>query len=917
MKRLAPASILGLLLLTLTLHGQQIHRQGHEGRNVVWQQGPADVSMKNVAHEITNQTAHRGQQSEYLRFDAEQGTFVHFYYAIPKTEQLDEFTASVWIKANRPGMQLMARVAFPRERDANNLDQPLTTLIRGDVYDRVGRWWKLELRDVPKKITEQQQLLRAELKRDVNADGAYVEQIVLNTYGGKGLHELWIDDLEVGPVIGDVGQLTKRNTETGGTLASRERGPNPMPSKPKDGDAGARLQAPRTSTIEMNQDRLLVNKKPFFVRAVRYTGTPLAALRDAGFNTLVVDENVKDSVLEEAMNLSFWIVPELPITHQESPRMQVPAGLQHEVARYPHNDGVLFWLLGVGMTAEQTDLAGRAAQTIRQADPYQGRPVAGDLWDGLHAYSHRIDMVSVRRFPLLTGLELGRYREWLVQRRDLAEPGIYSWTWIQTHLPDWFTELVYGQSSEQDFDEPIGPQPEQIRLLTYVALSAGYRGLGFWSDRFLANSHQGRDRLLQMALINQELDMLEPMLSTIKDVNWISTKNPEVKAAIIRYEGGVLVIPIWLGAGAQFVPGQLSTNNLELIVPGAPMDAQVWEVSPGDVRSLKAERVAGGQKVVLPEFGLTTALVFTSDVNAVDGGLVGRLQQSARKSRRMAAQWSYDLAVEEFNKVETVNRQLEQKRITFPETSALLEEARKRLNSAREAWQRDTQTDYRTAYAEAQRALRPLRILMRLHWDRAVRQLSEPVSSPYAVSFYTLPKHWQLVEDVRASQAAANLLTSGNFESAPEQTNEKWSLQEVALDPVKLSARRVNEKPKEGQTCLKLEIKPTDPQVVPGALERTYLALVSPTYRLQPGSMVRISGWMRVPEPILASPDGVLFFDSIGGEPLAIRQTGKLEWHPFTLYRRVPSSGTINVTLALTGIGAAYFDDVRIEPLFK
>jgi hypothetical protein len=246
----------------------------------------------------------------------------------------------------------------------------------------------------------------------------------------------------------------------------------------------------------------------------------------------------------------------------------------------------------------------------------------------------------------------------------------------------------------------------------------------------------------------------------------------------------------------------------------------------------------------------------------------------------------------------------------------LFDEARRRLNAAREAWQRENQTDYRVAYVESQRALRPLRVLMRMHWDKAVRQLDAPVSSPYAVSFFTLPRHWQLVDDVRASRMGDNLLTIGGFETAPEQAPEQWTLQEVTLDPVKLKARRVNEKPKEGQTCLKLEIKPADPKAPPAALERTYLALVSPTYRLQPGSMVRVSGWLKVPEPIQASTDGVLFFDSLGGEPLAIRQTGKLEWQRFSLYRRVPASGAINVTLALTGIGTAYFDDVRIEPLF-
>jgi hypothetical protein len=39
------------------------------------------------------------------------------------------------------------------------------------------------------------------------------------------------------------------------------------------------------------------------------------------------------------------------------------------------------------------------------------------------------------------------------------------------------------------------------------------------------------------------------------------------------------------------------------------------------------------------------------------------------------------------------------------------------------------------------------------------------------------------------------------------------------------------------------------------------------------------------------------------------------QWRKVTLYRRVPTTGEINVTLALTGIGKVYFDDVRIEPL--
>ena len=43
--------------------------------------------------------------------------------------------------------------------------------------------------------------------------------------------------------------------------------------------------------------------------------------------------------------------------------------------------------------------------------------------------------------------------------------------------------------------------------------------------------------------------------------------------------------------------------------------------------------------------------------------------------------------------------------------------------------------------------MRPLRILMRAQWERAVRDLDNlPTASPYAVSFFTLPRHWKFVD---------------------------------------------------------------------------------------------------------------------------------------------------------------------------
>ncbi len=99
-------------------------------------------------------------------------------------------------------------------------------------------------------------------------------------------------------------------------------------------------------------------------------------------------------------------------------------------------------------------------------------------------------------------------------------------------------------------------------------------------------------------------------------------------------------------------------------------------------------------------------------------------------------------------------------------------------------------------------------------------------------------------------------------------------------------------------------------------LEKTYLVADSPPVRAQPGTLVRVSGWIKIAGEIQRTADGVLFYDDIGGEPLAVRLLStKDQWKQFHLYRRVPASGTVSVTVALTGVGVAYFDDLRVEPL--
>jgi hypothetical protein len=212
---------------------------------------------------------------------------------------------------------------------------------------------------------------------------------------------------------------------------------------------------------------------------------------------------------------------------------------------------------------------------------------------------------------------------------------------------------------------------------------------------------------------------------------------------------------------------------------------------------------------------------------------------------------------------------------------------------------------------------------MRLQWEKAVRGLDTPVASPYAVSYYTLPKHWPFMDQVKRSTVANNQLRGGDFELAPNQKQESWGLlPRPNVEGLDFIADRVTqlksagiEAPIEGKQCAMLQIKPSLGKAAPVALEKVNLALTSVPIRMPPGTLVQVSAWVNIPAPITASPDGAMIYDSAGGEGLAIRLTDPIPWKKLTVYRRVPASGSINVTLALTGVGTIYFDDIRIEPL--
>ena len=964
--RFAAVASLAMLLAILAAispapaqQAQLVHRNGFSGKDPFWVRGDANIHFEEKAQKITDTAARNATTSEYIKIEANPAAgsidaeFVHYYYSTPPAPVSADTIARVWIKSFRTGIQLKARIVLPKEKDPKNPDSVLTTLIAGDVSTKVRTWQQLGMGDVQDSLNKHKPVLVAKLGRPVDITGAYIDSLVLNVYAGPGVTETWIDDLEIGPVLPRV--------------------------EPKEGKPGKTLSNPKRKPplVEFSAGDLLVDRqdgdgpKPFFMRAVRHTNTPLWALDVARFNTIWFPGEVTDEVYEEAIRAKFFIVPSLPLPASDwdpgRPNQNDPALLEKDgelvgkhLKRFLSSDAVLMWDLGSGRTTEQLRRVARVADVVRTYDPR--RPRAVDLWDGHNAYSNYVDAIGAHRWPLFTSLDMNRYAEWLAQRKALTSPGKLMWTWIQTHLPEWLIKLQTGDANTEKFAEPIGPHPEQIRVLTYLALASGYRGIGYWSDQFLADSHHGRDRLLEIAMLNAEMELLEPVLLAANEpTRWLPTSNKNVKVAIIRGQKEIIALPVWIGTDTQYCPEQGTLASLTFKVPTVPDGATPWLISAAGVDEIKdVKTVPGGTEIVIGEFDTAAAVVFTADLGP-NGKVVKWQDQTRHKLARTAASWAREQAVAQFNKTLITHKNIiAAGGPDIREAGDLLKESQCSIERA-SLYTDNAQPDM--AYREARRALRPLRVLPRIHWEQAVAKLDIPTASPFAVSFFTLPKHWELARYIAGCRPGGNALAHPGFElndrvpakGAAIASLPGWTTRRTFLDPVLGTAAIVNSdaekiedtlpeppkygtdrfqpgrpvptmadainaqpKPNLGRHCLRLEMYPDEKKLgvgkVPQALERSFLAVDSPAAEFPAGTWVRLGFWVKVIK-IRSSADGVVIYDSVGGEPLSVRPNASDRWQQFHLYRQVPETGKIGISFALTGLGTVYFDDVKIEAM--
>ena len=757
---------------------------------------------------------------------------------------------------------------------------------------------------MPRALTRRARILRAEFGPEVDEREAYIVRLVLNVYGGPGITTVWIDDLDLAGYLARPATLGVSGERSANWVTPKGRvaGPAPVTASPNPplGDPRAQNERPPIK-IEMTGSVLLANGRPVFPRILQYRGEPLPLLARMGFNAIWLDQPPSKELLEEADRLPLWLIcpPPWPVAAEETDDRVKPL---HEIGQEYRR--VLAWDLGRGLFGGNLELTRRWADQVREASRGGSRPMVGQAESELRSYSRHLNVLLFGRQPLGTSLELSDYGTWVRGRPLLARPGTPIWTTIQTQLSPAVEQQIRSLDSSRT--PWLGVSSEQIRLLVYAAIAGGSRGVLFESSSPLnANDPETQQRAMAIELVNIELSLIEPWIAGGTLVATLTGSSPEITGAMLRSDHARLMLPVWMTPGAQYVPGQAAGNNVNIVAPGVPEASRPYEIVPGGLKPLRKSRAMGGMQVTLDEFGLASPVLLTQDQP-----VVAELTRQAIVAGPRMAELLRHLAARKLQTAQEVSAELAG-RLTAPKQSAdWLTSARRNMQGCDDLL---AEKRFQDAYVSALRVMRALRLYERAYWEAAVVKLTSPVVSPAAISYATIPIHARFVERIAAMRPGPSLLSQGEFEDMGATLQAGWHHVAHPVEGASGQVEMVSAAAHSGQFGLRLVVSPEDPKNPPAMLESPPLWITSPAVPVHTGDLVCVRGWVRIPTPLASTVDGLLIFDSLGGESLGDRIGRTNEWREFVFYRTAPHDGELSITFALCGLGEVHLDDVAIQ----
>ncbi len=883
MPRIASAKHLYVWILSLLLLGNMTGGgvcawgailEDYESAQTSWVPMPTDAAARAVVHQRKIGDAQLGASCELITLRCGQGSFAYYGQAVPPARVVSDLQYSLWVKADRGGIQMAARVVFPRSLDPAT-GEPRTTLVLGDRYTQPGQWAALGIRQIDQQVAQQVPALRTEHGPQFDAREAYVDYVVLNLYCGPGLITVQIDHLE------GEGLLQVPVQET---LAARPTSGGNALVLPGTTGAHVRLTTSRAASAA-NGQVVEINGQAAVPRIIDYNGEPLSLLRRLGFNAIRTSQAPSSRLQQELLRYNMTSVSSPP-----------------ERGEPVDQAAVLAWELPITEGEDAfSDFAIRAAD-LRLLDGDKPRPVLALAPDRVYRYSQHCDILATRRLTIGTSHSLDSYSRWMESWGLFASPSTIRWV----VLPTQYSATTQRQVSllAREPAVAMGIKPAQLEKAAFLALANDVGGLLFESESPLtADSPVDAARRAALGLINRRIDLIEPWVAQGRRIDGAISSDPSTHVSMLTTETAVLLIAVRTAQDDHLVVGPVPRAPVTVRVRGVPVAAEAYRIGDTGLQPIPHRRGLGDMQVTLDEPEHVSLVVLTQDPRVVRD-----LRRRTERHRSDLVQLRIDIARHEFQLAQGVRAALE----TSSQSSAVSRRIDQAWADVRQAERLYEARNLEIAHRYAQDAANKVAEVQRAQWQEWASHYRYPLTNPILISHDLVPFASRLQGDLQYLRPGGNLLPGGDMEDLSHLLSSGWvqapTQQEGFVSTVELSPQR----PHGGNYCLALQVAP-DEQALYARPEQAPIAIRSATVQIAPERLVLVRGWIRIPQKFSPESGGVWIYDSLGGRELALNLTDETNWTEFSLIRATGQSETMHLTVELADVGRLYLDNVTVH----
>ncbi|MDR3234059.1 MAG: hypothetical protein LBT46_10425 [Planctomycetaceae bacterium] len=688
--------------------------------------------------------------------------------------------------------------------------------------------------------------------------------------------------------------------------------------------SGGHSSTTELTRIRLSDGTLTIDDVPVGVRAVEYRGEPLDFLRKLEFNAVWLKEVPSAELRLEAQRAGLWLVCPPPSSAElETAKTFDNRPQTHRTATLDSSyDNILAWNLGDECSNARYQADAQRAQVLQNADRTKRRPLLCTARSGIYDYSRTCEILMMPKVPLLSSLDMLDLSRWQRSYPSLARPDTSFWAAVQTQPPVKLSEQWTAFEGSPPYICALSY--EQIKMQIYSALAAGCRGVLFTSETSLTNDDPETEfRRTALELANWELQLAEEWFAAGRSLNTAQSSQKPMCSAVIQSGRSRLLVPMLQERLCQNAVGPAVSGNVRYVISGIPETYNAYHLVPGRLMPIEAKRVAGGMQIELEEANLNSLIFFGED-----DAVYAQVGQRAKLMGARAAYLACHLAELQLASAEQVFGSLKRLKETnsipirpednlplvpLPEQESMLRTTREALDFAKTLVSR-TPPDFARAYLQAERSTRGLRFTAKDLWQEAMRHEVNACMTPVSVSFATLPMYMTFYQRMAGGKLGANRLIGGDMEM-PTLEQAGWEPMSHRIEGARAAGKDIVAAARHsGQSGLRLVVVPSEKGVFPSVLETVPLWTATPPVTVRSGEVLCVTGWIRIPQKLESTVDGLMIFDSFGGEELSLRfiETNG-DWRNFVFYRIAPTDGNFYVFFALNGCGEVHLDDIQVS----